>query len=409
KLPRYIILHNSKFKAVWDWFVLLLVIYTSIEIPYTAAFGQSQKSPLQQLKAGSAIGIVNLIVDLMFVVDILINFRSTYTRQGTDELVSNPRKIACNYLKSWFVIDFLAAIPFELFVEAGGKGAISLAGLLKTARLLRLVRVSRKLDRYSEYGLAVVILLTCLFTLVAHWLACIWYFIGRGEIRNKHGWITLLGEQTGQPVNTSAPENSGPSMKSRYVTSLYFTLTSLTSIGFGNVAPNTNAEKLFAVAMMLVGALMYAAIFGNMTAIIQRLYTRTARYHKDLKVIKEFIRFHNIPDTLRDTLTEYFTHEWSSRHDQQLDTVLRRFPDSLQSDVCVHIHRAVFGSHHVFHKLGEGCVRALSVKFNIKNYLPGHYIIKEGDEVKYLYFVVEGTVDVIKSGKSLSILGMLTI
>ena len=51
----------------------------------------------------------------------------------------------------------------------------TLIGLLKTARLLRLVRVARKLDRYSEYGAAVLLLLMATFILIAHWLACIWY------------------------------------------------------------------------------------------------------------------------------------------------------------------------------------------------------------------------------------------
>lgn len=51
----------------------------------------------------------------------------------------------------------------------------TLIGLLKTARLLRLVRVARKIDRYSEYGAAVLVLLMSTFVLIAHWLACIWY------------------------------------------------------------------------------------------------------------------------------------------------------------------------------------------------------------------------------------------
>lgn len=119
-LPKHIILHNSKFKATWDWYILVLVIYTAIEIPYTAAFAMIERpSPLIQLKNGYYMAIANLIVDLMFIVDILINFRSTYTRKNTDELVVDPRMIAYNYLRTWFVIDLLAAIPFELFVTEG--------------------------------------------------------------------------------------------------------------------------------------------------------------------------------------------------------------------------------------------------------------------------------------------------
>ena len=124
--------------------------------------------------------------------------------------------------------------------------------LLKTARLLRLVRVTRKLDRYSEYGLAVIILLTCLFMLVAHWLACIWHAVGTAEAESGSGWLASLAEKTNKPINQSIP-TSGPSLRTRYLTSLYFTLSSLTSVGFGNVAPTTNNEKVFAIIVMLMG------------------------------------------------------------------------------------------------------------------------------------------------------------
>jgi len=77
----------------------------------------------------------------------------------------------------------------------------TLIGLLKTARLLRLVRVARKIDRYSEYGAAVLLLLVAAFALVAHWLACIWYAIGNAERATtypKIGWLDVLANDTYQ-------------------------------------------------------------------------------------------------------------------------------------------------------------------------------------------------------------------
>lgn len=130
----------------------------------------------------------------------------------------------------------------------------TLIGLLKTARLLRLVRVARKLDRYSEYGAAVLFLLMCTFALIAHWLACIWYAIGNMEQPNMDshiGWLHNLGDQIGKPYNSSGL--GGPSIKDKYVTALYFTFSSLTSVGFGNVSPNTNSEKIFSICVMLIG------------------------------------------------------------------------------------------------------------------------------------------------------------
>lgn len=57
--------------------------------------------------------------------------------------------------------------------------------LLKTVRLLRLLRLLQKLDRYSQYSAVVLTLLMSTFALLGHWMACIWYFIGRSEIENN--------------------------------------------------------------------------------------------------------------------------------------------------------------------------------------------------------------------------------
>ena len=95
------------------------------------------------------------------------------------------------------------------------------------------------------------------FAIVAHWLACIWYVIGLSEIADKStvGWLYALGEAINKPYYNFTQE-SGPDEGSAYVTALYFTLTSMTTVGFGNVAANTNSEKIFAVITMLIGGLL---------------------------------------------------------------------------------------------------------------------------------------------------------
>ena len=49
----------------------------------------------------------------MFIIDILINFRTTYISEN-DEVISAPSKIAVHYFRGWFIIDLVAAIPFDL-------------------------------------------------------------------------------------------------------------------------------------------------------------------------------------------------------------------------------------------------------------------------------------------------------
>ena len=72
-----------------------------------------------------------------------------------------------------------------------------------------------------------------------------------------------------------------------------------------------NAIFFIIFYLLYFSALMYASIFGNVSAIIQRLYSGTSRYHIQMIRIKEFIRFHQIPNPLRQRLEEYFQHAWS--------------------------------------------------------------------------------------------------
>ncbi|XP_027644500.2 potassium voltage-gated channel subfamily H member 6 isoform X4 [Falco biarmicus] len=411
RIHRWTILHYSPFKAVWDWLILLLVIYTAVFTPYSAAFllneEQVEEKHWDCSYSCDPLNIIDLIVDIMFIVDIVINFRTTYVNVN-DEVVSHPGKIAIHYFKGWFLIDMVAAIPFDLLIfRSGSDETTTLIGLLKTARLLRLVRVARKLDRYSEYGAAVLFLLMCTFALIAHWLACIWYAIGNVErpyMEHKIGWLDNLGDQIGKRYNDS-DLSSGPSIKDKYVTALYFTFSSLTSVGFGNVSPNTNSEKIFSICVMLIGSLMYASIFGNVSAIIQRLYSGTARYHTQMLRVKEFIRFHQIPNPLRQRLEEYFQHAWSYTNGIDMNAVLKGFPDCLQADICLHLNRTLLQNCKAFRGASKGCLRALAMKFKTTHAPPGDTLVHYGDVLTTLYFISRGSIEILREDIVVAILG----
>ncbi|OAF64177.1 hypothetical protein A3Q56_08115, partial [Intoshia linei] len=355
-MPRFYmftLLHYSGFKAAWDWLILLLVIYTAIFTPYMAVFVLSEPHYLHRRKFLSFSGslhIIDAIVDIMFVIDIVINFRTTYVNQN-NEVIAHPKKIAIHYLKRWFILDFIAAIPFDLIlVKYDTDDTATLTGLLKTARLLRLVRVARKLDRYSEYGAAVLLLLMSMFALIAHWLACIWYQIGKIErpqlSEPRIGWLDELSRQTYQPyINIT---QGGPSLRSKYITALYFTFSSLTSVGFGNVSPNTNTEKVFSICVMLIGSLMHASVFGNVAAIIQRLYSGSARYYLQMLRLREFIVIHQITNPLKRRMENYFQNVWSYTKGVDNHSIMNIFPKFLKVDISTHLKRNLFNSFNVF-------------------------------------------------------------
>ncbi len=179
-MPKFTILHYSPFKAAWDWLILILVIYTAIFTPYVTAFLLNEQETYENqnvaqsvsnarlsksnpndlvefdatlikeivpesflldnalddptsikqqtnakqkktflvnlLKFGiGPLAIVDLVVDVMFIIDILINFRTTYVNKN-DQIIADPGKIALHYFKGWFLIDVVAAIPFDLML-----------------------------------------------------------------------------------------------------------------------------------------------------------------------------------------------------------------------------------------------------------------------------------------------------
>lgn len=66
------------------------------------------------------------------------------------------------------------------------------------------------------------------------------------------GWLHELGKRIESPYYDNNTLG-GPSIRSAYIAALYFTLSSLTSVGFGNVSANTDAEKIFSICTMLIG------------------------------------------------------------------------------------------------------------------------------------------------------------
>lgn len=72
--------------------------------------------------------------------------------------------------------DFFLTMP-SMYTFQG-----TLIHLLKVARLLRLARLMQKLDRYYQYSFVVLTLLMAMFGVLAHWLACVWYYIGTQEV-----------------------------------------------------------------------------------------------------------------------------------------------------------------------------------------------------------------------------------
>ncbi|XP_058260388.1 potassium voltage-gated channel subfamily H member 8 [Hemibagrus wyckioides] len=402
KKSKFILLHFSTFKAGWDWLILLATFYVAVTVPYNVCFIGDE-----DLTRSTTVS--DIAVEILFIIDILLNFRTTYV-STSGQVIFDARQICIHYMTTWLIIDLVAALPFDL-LYAFNVSVVSVVHLLKTVRLLRLLRLLQKMDRYSQHSTVVLTLLMSMFALLAHWMACIWYIIGKKEMDSKVnttwdiGWLHELGKRLELPYSTvNGSANSGPSLRSVYIASLYFTLSSLTSVGFGNVSANTDAEKIFSICTMLIGALMHAVVFGNVTAIIQRMYSRWSSYHMRTKDLKDFIRVHHLPQSLKQRMLEYFQTTWSVNNGIDSNELLKDFPDELRSDIAMHLNKEIL-ELAVFSSLSRGCLRSLSLHIKTSFCAPGEYLLRQGDALQALFFVCSGSMEVLKDGMVLAILG----
>ncbi|XP_074028422.1 eag-like K[+] channel isoform X1 [Leptinotarsa decemlineata] len=391
KKSRFIISHYGMFKSAWDWLILMATFYVAVVVPYNASFETERPSV-----------VLDVFVEALFFLDILLNFRTTYVnRKG--EVVSDWKSIALNYSKTWFLVDMFAALPFDFLyalygAESSGTLSSSHTHLIKLTRLLRLARLLQKMDRYSQYSAMILTLLMLFFTLVAHWLACIWYVIAEKEVDTDLGWIHTLAERLHLPhvYNVSSLD--------AYVTALYFTCSSLTSVGFGNVSANTTNEKIFSICVMLIGALMHAVVFGNVTAIIQRMYSRRSLYHTKWRDLKDFVTLHQIPKELKQRMQDYFQTTWSLNHGIDINETLKEFPEELRGDVSMHLHREIL-QLPIFESASQGCLKLLSLHIRTNFCAPGEYLIHKGDALSYIYYICNGSMEVVQNNMVVAILG----
>lgn len=95
----------------------------------------------------------------------------------------------------------------------------------------------------------------CLFTLIAHWFACIWNAIAASEERNPNSWVQRMHINAFvMHHNESSHRYAGNiTVSERYVAALYFIVSSMTSVGFGNISATTQKEQIFSIVIMLAG------------------------------------------------------------------------------------------------------------------------------------------------------------
>ena len=159
------------------------------------------------------------MIDLYFLADVAVNFRSAYYDDISGTRITNSAEITSRYFRGWFIIDVLGILPISYIgliingipkesddikesddtKQAGSDiKALKVLRLFRLAKMLRLRKLKQLLKQYEDNGLDVNIMVETAMTLViialmAHVLACMYYFIGTiNEVNNNRevlGWV----------------------------------------------------------------------------------------------------------------------------------------------------------------------------------------------------------------------------
>lgn len=142
KVPprKWLIMPDNEWKTKWDSYIVVVLIWVSITLPYQIAFHEETSKKWF---------VIGLIVDLSFLVDIILTFFSAIHDYKNRTMITDRKQIALKYLKSWLIIDVISITPFDLFFK--GNSAVMLdaakfgrfARLSRMARLLRIARMSK--------------------------------------------------------------------------------------------------------------------------------------------------------------------------------------------------------------------------------------------------------------------------
>ncbi|KAK6016520.1 hypothetical protein OSTOST_17997, partial [Ostertagia ostertagi] len=150
--------------------------------------------------------------------------------------------------------------------------------------------------------------------------------------------------------------------------------------------------------MMIISALLYAAIFGHMTTIIQQMTSAT------VSTFEEFIKLQEVPKELAERVMDYVVSTWAMTKGIDTQKVLGYCPKDMKADICVHLNRKVFNEHSCFRLASDGCLRSLAMYLESNHAAPGDLLYHTGESVDALWFVVSGSLEVIQDEEVVAIL-----
>jgi voltage-gated potassium channel len=280
------------------------------------------------------------------------------------------------YQKGWLALDVLAAIPFFVLLSGppGTRPGVlfacgTLLGLFKT-RKVRHYLVAFRLRALRHANALTLASLLLWAGLIVHWIAS--------------GWILLRGMDSEQ------------SFLSNYLDALYWTGTTLTTVGYGDITPTTDLEKVYSLLTMVTGLAFFGYLIGLLASIWARRDPGRSEFNQNVDHLSQAVRTTDLPPELQRRIYDYYAYMWRERGWYDESSFLRGLPPTLRDEVSVHMKQDVLQQVDLFQEAPKTFRQEISKLLRAEVLTPGGFVFREGDEGDKVYFMVRGEVEVLR-------------
>jgi len=343
---------------LWDLLIALSVTCAAVEIPLRLV-----------LKYEPSMSLIDFDLAITFILclDMLVQWHRHTEPAGRVAVSVSSRTVSARV--AWLGIDLLAALPFKFLA---GTTVLLLVQLVKLARVAQRMRQWRHHEVQHANVLRLAFFAYWLF-LTAHWLACGWLALG--------GNTTLAGE-VAQGF-------------SRYLRALYWSITTLATVGYGDLTPATDAQVAYTMVAMILGVGVYSYVIGNVASLLANIDLAKNHYLENMERLGAFVRYRNIPPVLQRRLRDYYTYLWENRLGYDESSIMADLPDSLRTEVALFLRRDFIEHAPLFKGASHELVRELALQLRPVVFTPGDYIVRAGQYGRHMYFISRGTVEII--------------
>ena len=391
-LCNLVVIPSSPSKSRWDVFILLLIVYSAVTVPVRVCFSA-------EATTWSLIWWFEVVMSLSFMCDLFLSFCTAYHSEGT--WITSHSEIAKRYLMGWFWIDAPSSIPVELIqlvvTSSDQVTLLRLLRLLRLIRLMRLLKIGQYVDSIEEsYDINLRVLrlvgVVAKVLFVSHLLGCFWFYVGSAEPEDEGSGTA---EQSWLSVYDDGSALSAP-VDRQYLYSVYWALTTLTTVGYGDITAQNDSERAYTMFALLVSAIIFAYLMGDVGALIASLDRQKAMIDDRMDSVKEYVTWRRMPNDLRIRVRRYYAHYFAEQPGFDERDILEGLSHALRAEVTRDILKDTLGKLRLFtHRLPPDFQAAIYPKLKpLVVEGDGEVIFERGSFAHDLAFLVDGEVGV---------------